>query len=83
MTHSIEKENDDSWKPNINEWADFWRYEIGVDPIPANRRGKITNIEWSKYQNEAVSEEQYNNWKINGAFDNGMAIILGSIRRQK
>jgi hypothetical protein len=24
----------------INDWADFWRYKIGVNVIPANTRKK-------------------------------------------
>lgn len=44
-----------------NEWADFWRYVIGTDPIPANTRYKNTNIEWSKYAEITVSEEEHSN----------------------
>jgi hypothetical protein len=62
---------------SINDWADFWRYEIGIDPIPANTQNKITWIEWSNHQIEPVSEELHTEWKIKGAFDNGMAIAIG------
>ena len=59
------------------------RYEIEGEPIPANTREKITNIEWSKYQNEGVPEEQHKEWKLRRAFENGIAIIVGKIHRGK
>ncbi|ALI34767.1 hypothetical protein NMY3_00555 [Candidatus Nitrosocosmicus oleophilus] len=71
----------DDTRINPNDWADFWRYKIGVDPIPANTKNKITNVEWSKYQIDSVSEELHVEWKIKGAFNNGMAIIAGKIHR--
>ena len=65
----------------INEWADFWRYEIGVDPIPADTRKKTTNFHWSEFKFESIPEEEHEKSKGNGDFDNGMAIILGKIHR--
>lgn len=66
---------------SINEWANFWRYIIGVDPIPADTQSKTTWIEWSNYQEEPVSEEQHKEWQRNRAFSKGMAIVLGKIHR--
>jgi hypothetical protein len=63
----------------MNEWANFWRYEIGVNVIPANTREKRTFINWKEYQNSPISEEQHEQWKATGAFNDGMAIIGGKI----
>jgi hypothetical protein len=57
-----------------NECADFWRYQISVNVIPADTKNKMTWIRWSQYQYEPISEEQHNQWKLKG-----MAIILGRI----
>ena len=29
---------------NVNDWADYWYYEIGVNVISADTRNKTTNI---------------------------------------
>ena len=62
-----------------NLWADFWRYVIGVNVIPANTREKIVSVPWKPYQTDPVSEEQHQQWKQEGAFDSGMAIIAGRV----
>jgi hypothetical protein len=61
----------------INESADFWRYDIGVNVIPADTKNKTTNIKWSEYQDTPISEELHNRWKSEGTFSKGIAIILG------
>ena len=50
MNDSIKKENDDSGTSNKAGWANFWRYEIGVNVIQADTRNKTTGSKWSKYQ---------------------------------
>jgi hypothetical protein len=62
-----------------NAWSDFWRYVIGVNVIPADTRAKKTHIKWSGYQNNPISEEQHNQWKMEGAFLKGMAVIAGKV----
>ena len=64
---------------NNNEWADFWRYRIGVNVIPANTREKITSIKWAEYQNSSIPEWQHEQWKLENAFSGGMAIIVGKV----
>jgi len=66
-------------KEYYNTWADFWRYVIGINVIPADTRAKKTYIRWSHYQNNPISEVQHNQWKIEGAFLKGMAIIPGKV----
>jgi len=64
---------------SLNEWADFWRYECGLNVIPANSRKKETYEKWSQWQNEGISEEQHSKWKETNSFSNGMAIMSGKV----
>jgi hypothetical protein len=66
-----------------NAWADYWRYYIGVNVIPANSRAKIPLEKWKQYQCGPVPEQQHNEWKDNGSFNNGMAIITGKVWHRK
>jgi Bifunctional DNA primase/polymerase, N-terminal len=62
-----------------NAWADFWRYVIGVNVIPANTRIKKTFITWQQYQNSPIPEEHHNGWKNKGSFNEGMAVVAGKV----
>jgi DNA polymerase elongation subunit (family B) len=64
---------------SINDWADFWRYEIGVNVIPANTRKKKTHELWKEWQDKPTPDEIYDKWKTSEAFNNGIAIILGKV----
>ena len=64
---------------DVNDWADFWRYNIGVNVIPADTKNKVTHIKWSEWQDNPISEEQHNQWKLQNDFSNGMAIIPGKV----
>ena len=57
--------------------ADFWRYNIGVNVIPADTRNKTTSISWKPYQNSPVPQWQYEQWIKDNAFARGMAVIPG------
>ena len=70
-------------KSDYNLGADFWRYEIGVNVIPADTRNKRPSVEWSTFQDEPVPEELHNKWKSNGDFSKGIAVILGKIFHRK
>ena len=60
-----------------NIWADFWRYEIGVNVIPADTKRKVTYIKWTQWQDKPIPEGQHSQWKSENAFENGMAVVLG------
>lgn len=64
----------------INDWADFWRFDIGVNVIPADTKRKVTYESWAEWQDKPIPEELHNEWKASGAFNNGIAIILGKVR---
>jgi len=62
-----------------NNLADFWRYDIGVNVIPAQTKLKKIFVRWSQWQNAPIPESQHNAWKNDGAFMDGMAIIAGKV----
>ncbi|HZC48327.1 MAG TPA: hypothetical protein VE244_04610, partial [Nitrososphaeraceae archaeon] len=64
---------------DYNGWADFWHYNIGVNVIPADTQNKTTSIPWAPWQNKPIPEEVHNEWKATGAFNKGMAIIVGKV----
>ena len=66
-----------------SEWADFWRYNIGVDVIPADTRNKTTSISWKRYQNSPIPTWQHEKWIKNGDFEKGMAIVVGRVWHRK
>ena len=63
----------------VNEAPDYWRYNIGVNVIPADTAKKRPLVSWSEWQDEPISEELYNHWKSNDNFSKGIAIIPGKI----
>jgi hypothetical protein len=68
---------------DYNAWADFWRYNIGVNVILADTLNKTTSIPWVVWQNKPIPEEVYNEWKATGAYNKGMAVILGKVWHNK
>jgi len=62
-----------------NEAADFWRYQIGVNAIPADTRNKKPLVDWKGFQTNPISEEQHIRWKDQSAFNQGIAIIAGPV----
>ena len=64
---------------DFNEWADFWRYNLGVNVIPANSRRKRPLVNWKEFQDKPIPEGLHNQWKNHSSFDNGIAIILGKV----
>lgn len=67
----------------FNDWADFWRFTIGVNVIPADTRNKKTDICWKQYQNSPIPNWQHKQWIENGAFAKGMAVTLGRTWHRK
>ena len=68
-----------SQKEHSNAWADYWTYYIGVNVIPANSRNKKPTTTWAQYQDSPISEEQHEQWKSEGRFNDGMAVIMGRV----
>ncbi len=63
----------------FNTWADYWRYIIGVNVIPADGVNKRTYEQWKPFQHNPISEQQHEEWKANNEFRNGIAIIPGKV----
>ena len=68
-------------KDHYNSLFDFWYHILGVNCIPFNSKDKVTYEQWSKWQDQPVPVERYENWKKDGSFDKGIAIICGKIWR--
>jgi Bifunctional DNA primase/polymerase, N-terminal len=68
---------------SMNEWADFWRYEIGVNALPANGQTKSPTVKWKRYQNSSISEEQHQIWKKQNSFADGISILPGKVWHRK
>ena len=62
-----------------NGWADYWRYNIGVNVIPADTTNKKPLVRWSEWQDNPIPLELHNKWKSENAFYKGMAITLGRV----
>jgi Bifunctional DNA primase/polymerase, N-terminal len=69
------------WIPD--QWADFWRYQIGVNVIPADTRNKAIYGKWREWQDRHIPEELHNGWKSENKFSNGMAVISGKVWHNK
>jgi DNA replicative helicase MCM subunit Mcm2 (Cdc46/Mcm family) len=63
----------------MNEHADFWRYQIGVNVLPADSKTKRPLVTWSEWQNSPIPEELHNTWKEQVVFSKGIAIIPGKV----
>lgn len=64
---------------SFDDGADFWRYKVGVNVIPADTKNKTTKIPWKQYQESPIPEPRHKQWKEEGAYNAGMAIVLGSV----
>ena len=64
---------------DCNGWADFWRYSIGINVIPADTEKKRTYENWKEWQEKPITDETHNCWKSENAFSRGMAVILGEV----
>jgi DNA replicative helicase MCM subunit Mcm2 (Cdc46/Mcm family) len=62
---------------NINQWADYYYYQLGVNVIPADTKNKRTYEKWSQWQLNPLPENIFQEWKDNHRFDSGIAVICG------
>jgi len=73
----------------INEWADFWYYDIGVTPLPVFSKNKndhtkpLAKVKWTKYQKSELDEKTFVQWKSQNLFKDGIAILGGFVYRGK
>jgi hypothetical protein len=38
----------------LDQWADFWRYSIGVNVLPAISKDKKPSVNWIGWQNKPI-----------------------------
>jgi hypothetical protein len=65
----------------LNDWSDYWYYEIGVNAIPANTKDKNTFESWANWKDQPIPVEVHESRKKSGHYNNGIAIIPGPIWR--
>jgi hypothetical protein len=66
---------------SINDSADFWHYQIGVNVIPADTKNKQTGYNWSQCQEKPIPNEFHEQRKRNGEYNKGIALVTGKIWR--
>ena len=64
---------------SVNDYVDFWRYDAGLNVIPADTRNKRPKVEWKQFQHKAIPVELHNLWKKEDMFKDGMMIIPGQV----
>lgn|GEM_PF-3329694 len=68
-----------------NTWANYWRYNIGINVIPAawrlvdKEKEFIPIIPWKEYQDKPIPEKMHQEWIDNGSFVTGIAGIFGPV----
>ena len=65
----------------LNDWSDYWFYEIGANIIPANTIEKNTFVGWSEYQDKPIPKEIHESRKKEGYYNKGIAVITGKLWR--
>lgn len=68
---------------SMNEWANFWRNEIGVNVLPADTRNKKPIVPWKRFEKNDVTEELHQQWLDNHLFEKGIAILCGPVRHNE
>lgn len=83
LLESIEKyaRQEITLKEYCNTWADYWRYYLGVNVIPviSNTDDPRPIVKWKEFQNIAIPEEVHTQWKNDGLFNTGNAVIAGKV----
>ncbi len=57
----------------VNDYADFYRSEVGANVFPKN-------ADYRKYCDCEVSQELHDEWKSTNAFDDGIFVMCGRLR---
>jgi replicative DNA helicase Mcm len=67
----------------MNRVVNYWYYDIGANVIPAITQAKTIQqgISWSKWQKESIPVTEFEKWKDDGFFDQGIGVICGKVHR--
>ena len=60
-----------------NDYANYWRYEIGVNVIPAFNKTKKPKVSWKEWQTKLIPQELHDEWIREEKFNDGLAIVCG------
>ena len=60
---------------------DFWYYDLELNIIPIQLKGKNPLISWKEWQDKIIPIEVYEKWKKKDCVDNNYALITGKIHR--
>jgi P4 family phage/plasmid primase-like protien len=60
-----------------NDYANYWRYEIGVNVIPAFNKTKKPKVSWKEWQTKLIPQELHDEWIRQEKFNDGLAIVCG------
>ncbi|HEX9319305.1 MAG TPA: hypothetical protein VF884_10250 [Nitrososphaeraceae archaeon] len=78
MTEDIEQER--IKLTTANEYADYYRNELGLNVIPANTKEKTTALNtWEIFQHRPISLQVHDKWKNDNSFDQGIAMVMGKV----
>jgi hypothetical protein len=62
----------------FNEWANSWRYDVGVPTIPGEFKTKKPSVYWEGYQENPPCEEEHKEWLKQGKYSGGIMILCGT-----
>ena len=62
---------------DLNQWVDYWFYQVGVNPLPRVEKRPI--IKYKEYKNKRIPEELVNQWKEQGKFNENMCVMIGKL----
>src|SRR5688500_135762 len=77
--------NDDDDKISlgkINQMADFWHYQKGINIFPLDN-DKKTYENWSRYKEKTIPDELHEEWKRTGKYSKGIILMPGKVCRGK
>ncbi len=82
--HPFQNKKQEEW--TNNDWADFWYYKVGVNPIPYNGIQKNTWVQWKNhpsgnFEETSIPLEIFEAWKKADSFSKGIAVICGKVFR--
>jgi hypothetical protein len=59
--------------------ADWWHDVIGVNPLPREGKLKKPSVNWEKYQTQPVPQWEFEQWKLQDKYKDGILITPGPI----
>ncbi len=67
----------------INKWADYWYYQVGINIIPVVSKYKTgkKGFEWKQWQFRSIPEDLFVKWKAENAFADGIGVLVGKVWR--